>query len=174
MKFPILNRNISDLKILEQYKPQFPNVIFPEGTRFTKGKYRDSCDFAENNGHKISKYAQLPKYKGAFALTKDIVYQMTLVYLDKNHQIIKGEIREFPSVLYIHVKKHTDAPKDETEYKVWLQTQFSKIDDIYDNFQPNNITEMVPNYRKLDYLFYAIYVAVHVGLVYQVLIQQLL
>jgi 1-acyl-sn-glycerol-3-phosphate acyltransferase len=170
MKFPTLNRDISDLHILAQDTTPFPNVIYPEGTRYTNKKYRESCDFAKKNDYPISKYAQLPKYKGAFTLTKNIVYQMTLVYLDKHQRIITGEIREFPSRVYIHVKKHVNVPKDEAEYKTWLQKEFAKIDDIYENFKPNNAIEMLPNYQTFDYFMYAGYALVQLALLYQLLI----
>ena len=170
MKFPTLNRDSSDLKTLEQDTTTFPIIIYPEGTRYSNTKYSESRDFAKKNDYPISKYAQLPKYKGAFALTKNVVYQMTLVYLDKHQRIITGEINEFPSWVYIHVKKHIDVPKDEAEYKVWLQEEFAKIDDIYDNFQPNNAIEMLPKYQTFDYFMYAGYALVQLALLYQLLI----
>jgi hypothetical protein len=166
MKFPTLNRNISDLKTLESTKVPFPIVIYPEGTRYSDEKYKESYQFAKKNDYPISKYAQLPKYKGAFALPKDIVYQMTLVYVDINQQIIAGEIKEFPHRIYIHVKKHTNVPNEESEYKKWIQNQFANIDDIYDNFNPTNAIEMVPKTSAVDYLLYSAYSALFVGCFY--------
>jgi lysophosphatidic acid acyltransferase/lysophosphatidylinositol acyltransferase len=163
MKFPTLNRNISDLKTLESVESTFPIVIYPEGTRYSDQKYKESYQFAKQNDYPISKYAQLPKYKGAFALSKDIVYHMTLVYVDKNQRIITGEIKEFPHRVYIHVKKHTNVPREESEYKKWIQNQFANIDDIYDNFNPTNAIEMVPNMGLLDYVLYSTYCVVLVG-----------
>ena len=165
MKFPTLNRNISDLKTLESTETSFPIVIYPEGTRYSDQKYKESYQFAKQNDYPISKYAQLPKYKGAFALSKDIVYHMTLVYVDKNQRIITGEIKEFPHRVYIHVKKHTNVPREESEYKKWIQNQFASIDNIYDNFNPTNEIEMVPNMGLLDYVLYSAYYVVLVGVI---------
>jgi 1-acyl-sn-glycerol-3-phosphate acyltransferase len=166
MKFPTLNRNISDLKTLESTKVPFPIVIYPEGTRYSDQKYKESYQFAKQNDYPISKYAQLPKYKGAFALPKDVVYHMTLVYLDRNQRIITGEIKEFPHRIYIHVKKHTNVPREESEYKKWIQNQFANIDDIYDNFKPTNAIEMVPKMNAVDYFLYSAYSALIVGCFY--------
>lgn len=163
LKFPTLNRNISDLKTLESDKTPFPIVIYAEGTRFSEQKYQESYQFAKQNDYPISKYAQLPKYKGAFALSKDIVYHMTLVYMDKHQRIITGEIRELPHRIYIHVKKHTNVPREESEYKQWIQDQFASIDDVYDNFSPNNTIEMTPNFQPLDYMIYTIYIGFHIA-----------
>jgi 1-acyl-sn-glycerol-3-phosphate acyltransferase len=169
MKFPMLNRNISDLKILEADKTPFPIVICPEGTRYSEQKYKESYQFAKQNDYPISKYAQVPKYKGAFALSNDIVYHMTLVYMDNHQRIITGEIKELPRRIYIHVKKHTNVPRDESEYKKWIQNQFASIDDIYDNFNPTNSVEMTPNFQPLDYVLYTIYVGLHAALGYWLL-----
>jgi hypothetical protein len=166
MKFPTLNRNISDLKTLETIARPFPIVIYPEGTRYSEEKYKESYQFAKQNDYPISKYAQLPKYKGAFALSSDVVYHMTLVYVDKNQRIITGEIREFPHRIYIHMKKHTNVPREESEYKKWIQNQFASIDDVYDNFNPINTTEMTPNFQPLDYILYTAYIGFHVALAY--------
>ena len=91
---------------------------------------------------------------------------MTLVYLDKHQRIITGEVTEFPSRIYIHVKRHINIPKTEPEYKCWLQNQFKKIDDIYDNFEPNNAIEMIPNFKLPDYILFGFYVLLHVGIGY--------
>ena len=156
MKFPVLNRNSKDLNTLNNGSTKFPIVIYPEGTRYTTKNYISSCEYAKQNGYQISKYAQLPKYKGSFALMKNykIVYHMTLIYLDKHQNIMKGEIRTFPSSVYIHVKKYTDAPQDELEYKKWLQQLFVNIDEYYDNFQPTNVTEMKIKWFLLDYVLH--------------------
>ncbi len=161
MQFPSLNRNIKDLQKLESVKPIYPIIIYPEGTRYTEQKYNESYKFAKQNDYPISKYAQLPKYKGAFALSKEIVYHMTLIYLDKHNRIITGEIKEFPSSVYIHVKKHTNVPRDETEYKKWIQNEFASIDIIYDNFNPQDNIEMTPNLQNLDYILYTFFVGFH-------------
>ena len=139
-------------KTLENITTLYPIVIFPEGTRYSTLNYHECLKFAKKNDYPISKYAQLPKSKGAFALTKSVVYHFTMVYLDKYGKIITGEICEFPSKTYIHVKKHTDMPKTESEYKSWLHSQFAKIDDIYDNFQPTNTIEMTINVQSYDYI----------------------
>ncbi len=162
MKFPTLNRNIADLKTLKCDTTPFPLVIYPEGTRFTEEKYQESLQFAKKNDYPISKYAQLPKYKGTFALSGEIAYHITLIYLDKHKRIIAGKIRGFPHDVYVHVKKHTNVPRDEAEYKKWIQNQFLATDDIYDNFNPTNAIEMTPKFEPIHCLFYAMYIGLHI------------
>lgn len=166
MKFPVLNRNKDDLKTLETSNMRFPVVIYPEGTRYSDKKYKESYQFAKQNDYPISKYAQLPKSKGSFILSKDIVYHMTLVYLDKENRIITGEIKEFPHCVYIHIKKHTSVPRDENDYKKWIQEQFASIDDIYDNFNPFNAIEMKPTFQTVDWFLYAGYISLHIAFGY--------
>ena len=156
LKFPCLNRSSNDINILAKMSSSFPNVIYPEGTRYTKKNYASSCEYAKQNGYQISKYAQLPKHKGSFALMKNYntVYHMTIIYLDQHQNIMKGEIRTFPSRIYIHVKKYIDAPQDELEYKKWIQQLFMNIDDYYDNFSPINVTEMKSKMFVIDYILH--------------------
>jgi 1-acyl-sn-glycerol-3-phosphate acyltransferase len=166
MKFPALERNENDLKLLSQVTRDYQIVIYPEGTRYTNKNYRNSLDYALKSGFPISKYACVPRHRGSFALSKNIIYQMTFVYLDKHQRIITSEVTEFPSRIYIHVKRHTNIPKTEPEYKLWLQNQFKKIDDIYDIFEPNNAIEMVPNFKRNDYIVIGLYVMIHIGIGY--------
>jgi 1-acyl-sn-glycerol-3-phosphate acyltransferase len=159
LNFPTLSRDVSDIAKLESYKKEFPIVIYPEGTRFTQENHNKSYKFAKQNDFPISKYAALPKYAGSFALSKGIVYHFTLIYLNKQQQIMRGEINEAPSRIYIHVKKHIDYPTTPNEYKRWLQEQFVNIDEIYDNFSlTTNALEMVPSFKRRDYYWNIFYV----------------
>jgi 1-acyl-sn-glycerol-3-phosphate acyltransferase len=163
MKFPLLNRNKDDLKILETDNTPFPVIIYPEGTRFNVDKYSENYKYAKQNDYPISNYAMLPKSRGSFAISmnKKTIYQMTLVYMDEHQRIMKGEINTFPARVYVHVKRHENIPTNETEYKTWLHTQFANIDSIYDNFNPVNAIKMVPRYNPVDYIIYAGYGLLH-------------
>lgn len=157
LKFPIMSRIKTDIQMLEQYKKTFPIVIYPEGTRFTTSKHKSSYDYAKQHDFPISKYAALPKSAGCFALSNGIVYKMTMIYINKNQQIMYKEVNDVPSRIYIHVKKYTDYPQTQPEYKHWLCEQFANIDDIYDNFAPNNVTKMQLNLQPHDYYIYIAY-----------------
>ncbi len=171
MKFPTLNRNKNDLKILENDTTPFTVIIYPEGTRFNVEKYSENYLYAKQNDYPISKYATLPKSRGSFALSinKKALYQMTLVYMDEHQRIMKGEITTFPTRVYVHIKKHDNIPTSEHEYKTWLHTAFADIDNIYDEFNPANAIEMVPRYKPVDYVIYIVYSLLFIAFGYWIL-----
>lgn len=156
--FPALQRNKDDIQKLQNRNCEFPLVIYPEGTRFTFKKHDESVGYAKKHGYEISKYAQLPKYKGAFALKSNIVYHMTLIYVDKNGNVMKNEITKRPAKIYYYVKAYYDVPKDENEYKLWIHKLFKNTDEYYDNFQPNNAIQLKSHcYSQDHYTMYTLF-----------------
>ncbi len=157
MGFPVLHRNQNDITTLAGARAPEPILIYPEGARYTNRKHAENALYAKQTGRPISKNALLPKYKGSFILsqTRNVVYQMTLVYLDSNGLLQSGECLTCPSRIYIHVKKHANVPEHETDYSQWMSQQFENIDELYGNFRmPLEATEMKPTFHVLDYWLY--------------------
>ena len=144
--------------MLEKNTCNYPLIIYPEGTRYTNKNYKVCVDYATKNGYDISKYAQLPKYKGAFALKSIVVYHMTIIYLDECGNVMKNEITKRPTKVYYYVKKYIDAPTNETEYKLWLQKIFKNTDEYYDNFNPTNAIQMKIRFTSFDYFMYTLFI----------------
>jgi len=137
MNFPILYRNKNDIKLLKNHKTQKSIIIYPEGTRLTTQTYKESLSYAKKNSIKMSKYAIIPKSSGAFNLIQasDVKYVTVsiIVYFDKNGKILNnsGSIA-FPNNVMIYNKNYPidKVPNTSNEFRIWLQNEFYKIDDI--------------------------------------------
>jgi 1-acyl-sn-glycerol-3-phosphate acyltransferase len=168
MRFPSLDRNIKDVDVLKNVQLSFPIVIYPEGTRYSKKNYDKTREYAKENNYEISKYCQLPKSKGSFILSKKTktIFHVTYIYLNKKGQIITENIVDYPSSIYIHMKKYNDFPEDEKDFKIWLQSVFKKTDEYYDTFEPINAIEMKPKMYNFDYIAFFLYFILNIWVLY--------
>jgi len=155
MNFPILSRSKLDIETLKNHKTNNSVLIYPEGTRLNKKKYKEAAIFAKKNNIKHSKYTLIPKSTGSFNLVqmKDIEYVTVslIIYFDNNGKILNNFKKIlFPKKVMIYNKNYpiNQIPKKDTEFKKWLHNEFYKVNDIKNIDLPENKIQVKPRFSQ--------------------------
>ena len=145
MQFPHLDRTSTDLHTLSCHYTANSIIIYPEGTRFTKEKYKSSVNFAKMNACNISKHSLLPRTNGSYALFQhDTVKWLTfsfIVYFDQyNKRMTNVSNTQFPDKIFVYNKHYhaSSVPTDYSAFKRFVQNEFLTLDTI--EFNPNDAT----------------------------------
>ncbi|KAK3098337.1 hypothetical protein FSP39_018577 [Pinctada imbricata] len=130
-------------------------LLFPEGTRLTDEKLKNSQKIAQEKGYPIMKHHLLPRAKGFVLSVQELkklpehkltaIYDITTVFENGNpplmdairgkKQICRMRLRRFPVA---------NLPDSEEELSDWLRNLFKEKDEIVDKFLKTGEMELVP------------------------------
>jgi len=133
-------------KLFKDYHLPLWLWLFPEGTRFTTQKWKESQEYCQKNGYPIYKHVLLPRPKGFHAALVglegviDYVYDITLNYTGWKHppgplDLINLDPKK-NYIYHIHVRRVPVAsiPKDPEGTKKWLLECFEEKDKLLEIF----------------------------------------
>lgn len=107
-------------------------INYPEGTRATPRKIKQSQEFAHDRGLPVMNHVMIPRPKGFVATLSalrdrlDAVYDMTIKYeghIPTFWELLSGQIKD---VIRVRVKRYPIAalPREEKEIQDWLIERF--------------------------------------------------
>ncbi|EGD82607.1 hypothetical protein PTSG_03262 [Salpingoeca rosetta] len=124
-------------------------IIFPEGTRYTPQKAKESLAFAHSRGLPETQHVLTPRSKGFIAAVQslgtslDSVYDMTIAYTSATGSYVRPEPptlfgtvgREYNHV-HIHVRRHraADLPHNAADIDAWLRKRFEEKEALMQRF----------------------------------------
>jgi lysophosphatidic acid acyltransferase / lysophosphatidylinositol acyltransferase len=135
----LLSKNFSDMENNRVPSP-FWIGVYPEGTRVTPKKLKQSQEFARKRGYPVFNHCMIPRTKGFIFVKQSLptslkyVYDCTVFYeggaIFLGDAITKGEFRT--KAVHVHTRRipFEDLPSDEKELNNWLVHLFHEKDEL--------------------------------------------
>ncbi|OQV17189.1 1-acyl-sn-glycerol-3-phosphate acyltransferase gamma [Hypsibius exemplaris] len=142
---------VNQVAEISQYFNPVWILLFPEGTRFTPTKHKESVEFAKMRGVTPLEHLLIPRTKG-FVLSiqaiKESGYKIRAIYdttiafdtgPGTNAPTFRNVLKGLPVKAQLHVTRipMEEVPTEETACEAWLHNLFAKKDRLLDEFQRN-------------------------------------
>eukprot|EP00055_Hartaetosiga_balthica_P013459 m.69050 g.69050 ORF g.69050 m.69050 type:complete len:459 (+) comp8263_c0_seq2:44-1420(+) len=164
---------------LKDYTHKYVIAIYPEGTRYTMNKLKQSQQFAISRDLPIFQHVLTPKTKGFVTCVMSLddslsaVYDVTLAYTTRSGftkrpppPYMQDIVTNRYDNIHIHCKRfeRSELPNDEVELAAWLRQRFVEKEEMLERFYAGEGFEGDPIELKESWPSWAFSVIAAIGL----------